>query len=190
MPDSDMAILSKRMEALEKAIIHLKGPQGDPPPDDLGHWRWDIVRRLQDLERFFQRHFPRTGDPPPDDLGRLGSDLVRTRLGDLLRVNPGWFTDPPPDDFLNVRVLDLIRRFRGGFTDPAPDDLGNIRLRDLLQRIPGGGVTDPSPEDLNRMTLSEVETQLHKIGAELVRLKSIERVMQERVQQLKGAKKQ
>src|SRR5262249_54361321 len=104
---------------------------------------------------------------------------------DILRRNPGWIADPPPDDFLNVRILDLIRRFRGGFSDPAPDDLSNVRLRDLIQRIPGGGFTDPSPEDIARLTRPELESQLHKINIEMVRLTSLERLIKERLNTIK-----
>ena len=189
MSDIDIAALVKRIEALEKVAIHFKAPQGDPPPDDLGHWRSNVFARMQDIERLLARLKFTIADPPPDELGYLRPDMVRSRISDLARLQPGWFTDPPPDDFLNVRVLDLIRRYRGGFTDPVPEDFANVRLKDVLQRIPGGGIVDPGPEDIGRLTVTEIETQLHKIGAESVRLKSIERLMHDRLQQLKGGKK-
>lgn len=189
MNDNELSALAKRVESIEKSIVHLKGPQGDPPPDDIGHWRWDIARRLQELERWIFKLKSPIADPAPDAYLGHQSDFVRSRLAELVKFNPGWFTDPPPDDFLNVRVLDLIRRYRGGFTDPVPEDFAKLRLGDLLQRVPGGGISDPSPEDIGRLTRTELETQLHKIGAELVRLKSIERVMQDRIQQLEPGKK-
>lgn len=188
MNHDDTVALARRIDALEKAMIHIKGPQGDPPPDDIGHWRWDLFRRLEDIERILGK-FRQIADPPPDDLVHVRSGAVHSRLAELLKFNPGWFSDPPPDDFLNVRVLDLIRRYRGGFTDPAPEDFAHLRLRDLLQRIPGGGFTDPAPDDIGRLTIAELETQLHRIGAEAVRLKSIERVMQERLNDLRTNKK-
>ncbi len=151
----------------------------DPPPDDLGRIRPEILGlRLIDLIRKFR--IPK-GDPPPFDSVRFQGNVLQERLGDILQRNPGWFTDPPPDDFLNVRVLDLIRRYRGGFTDPAPDDLAGVRLRDLIQRIPGGGFTDPPPDDIGRLSRPELEAQLHKINAELVRLKSLERLITDRL---------
>ncbi len=159
------------------------GLGGDPPPDDLG--RFDRAElsaeilnlRLSDLLR---RILPgRGGDPPPRDLVR--GSILEARLGEIYQRNPGWFADPPPEDFLNVRLLDLIRRWRGGYTDPAPDDLAGVRLRDLMQRIPGGGFSDPPPDDIARLTKPELEAQLHRINAEMVRLKSLERLISDRL---------
>ena len=184
----------------------------DPPPDDLGRVRSDLRALLSllrppvgdpavtDLVRILASRRP-IADPAVSDLVRrlamrrpiadpAVSDLVRSgatveeRLNEILARNPGWFADPPPEDFLNVRVLDLIRRWRGGFTDPAPEDLANLRLRDLLQRIPGGGISDPPPEDIARLTKPEIESQLHRINAETVRLKSLERLLNERLSSL------
>lgn len=152
----------------------------DPSPEDIVRIRPDIFRmRLIDLIR---QLIPK-GDPPPDDLVRGRGSVFQARMGTILQRNPGWFTDPPPEDFLNVRILDLIRRWRGGFTDPAPDDLTNVRLRDLLQRIPGGGFTDPSPEDIGRLTRPELEAHLHKVNTEMIRLKSLERLISDRLGQ-------
>ena len=189
MSDNDLAVLARRLEAVEKTLIPFRPQRGDPPPDDVPRVQIDILRRLEALERAFVqlKIDPRT-DPSPEDYVGLNASLVRSRLGEIVARNPGWITDPPPDDFLNVRVLDLIRRFRGGFTDPAPEDLAHVRLRDLLSRIPGGGFTDPSPEDVGRLTLSELKSHLHRLGAEMVRLRALERVMQERVQQLEPGK--
>ena len=193
MPDGDYGELVKRLDRMEESLerfrllVDLLNPV-DPPPDDIARTRLggDILNaRLADVLRDFIRRRPH-GDPPPDDLTRGRGSLFEARLGDILQRNPGWFTDPPPDDFLNVRVLDLIRRWRGGFTDPAPDDLANVRLRDLLQRVPGGGITDPPPEDLGRLTQQEIETQLHKINVELVRLQSLQRLYRDRLNQFKA----
>jgi hypothetical protein len=112
-------------------------------------------------------------------------DSVRSRIAAIAQADPGWFSDPPPEDFLNVRVLDLIRRYRGGFTDPAPDDLGNVRLRDLLARIPGGGFTDPGPDDVKRLTSVELETVVHRIRGEIGRLESLSNVLNEHLTQLR-----
>lgn len=176
--------IAKRLDRIEQVL----GGLGDlinpvaPPPDDLGRARLDISRlRLIDLIR----HLIPKGDPPPLDLTRFRGDVLQARLAEIVQRNPGWFTDPPPEDFLNVRLLDLIRRWRGGFTDPAPADLGNVRLRELIQRIPGGGFTDPSPDDLAKLTKPELESQLHKVSTELVRLKSLERLITERLEMSK-----
>jgi hypothetical protein len=84
-----------------------------------------------------------------------------------------------------VRVLDLIRRYRGGFTDPAPNDLGNIRLGDLLSHIPGGGFTDPAPEDIRRLTSVELETSIHRINGEVLRLQSLGKMLTERLNEVR-----
>lgn len=183
----DVSSIVKRLENVEQLLSRLSifddliNPV-DPAPDDIVRFRPDLLNlRLRDL----LRDIITKGDPPPRDLTRVRADAVRSRLGELMVRNPGWFTDPPPEDFLNVRVLDLIRRYRGGFADPPPEDLANVRLRDLLQRIPGGGITDPGPEDLGRLSRSELETQLHRINTELVRLKSLERMVSERLSNMK-----
>jgi hypothetical protein len=188
MANPDLGSLAQRLDRIERALARfsvlddLINPVVDPPPDDLARIRPELLRlRLIDLIR----HLIPKGDPPPDDLVRWRGSPLEARLGEILRRNPGWFVDPPPEDFLNVRLLDLIRRWRGGFTDPAPEDLGNVRLRDILQRIPGGGIVDPPPEDIARLTKAEVEAQLHKINAEMVRLKSLERLFHERLGSLK-----
>ncbi len=179
MADPDLGSIAKRLERIEHALDLIN--HGDPPPDDFVRFRPALLQlRLIDLLRGIM---PK-GDPPAPDLVRQSA--VQARLGEILQRHPGWFTDPPPDDFLNVRLLDLVRRWRGGFTDPAPDDLANVRLRDLLQRIPGGGIVDPGPEDIARLTKSEAEAQIHKINAEVVRLKSIERLLNERLASMKA----
>jgi hypothetical protein len=182
----DLSSIISRLENIERALSRLMRDDlinpVDPAPDDIVRFRPELLNlRLRDL----LRDIIIKGDPPPFDLARIRSDVVRARLGELLGRNPGWFSDPPPEDFLNVRILDLIRRYRGGFTDPAPEDLANIRLRDLLQRIPGGGISDPGPEDLGRLSKSELETQLHRINSEMVRLKSLERMINEQLGRMK-----
>jgi hypothetical protein len=206
MTNVDLGSLARRLDRIEQALARLSVLDDlinstDPPPEDLGRIRSDLYRLLalirrppigdpaaSDLARLIRR--PPIGDPAASDLARLGRSVLEERLSEILSRNPGWFTDPPPDDFLNVRVLDLIRRWRGGFSDPAPEDLANARLRDLLQRIPGGGITDPGPDDLARLTKPEIEAQLHKVNAELVRLKSLERMLNERRSQLGGSGKE
>lgn len=179
-PQFNSAVLNLRLSDLLKRLR--PGLGGDPPPEDLGRGGFDISSsvlnlRLSDLIR---KILPgRGGDPPPIDLTR--ANVVDARLNELYRRNPGWFADPPPEDFLNVRILDLIRRWRGGFTDPAPDDIAGVRLRDLMQRIPGGGFSDPPPDDIAHLTRPELEAQLHRVNAELVRLKSLERMIADRL---------
>jgi hypothetical protein len=197
MAHVDLDTLAQRLDRIEHALSRLNILNDllntvDPPPDDLGRSRSvlaeliNLARRgpivdpaVSDLVRSLARRRP-IADPAVTDLVRSGSSMEQ-RLNELLTRNPGWFADPPPEDFLNVRVLDLIRRWRGGFTDPAPEDIANLRLRDVLQRIPGGGFTDPAPDDIARLARPELEAQLHKINAEMVRLKSLERLINDRL---------
>jgi hypothetical protein len=188
MTDPNPGDFAQRLDRIERALARLSVLDDlinpvDPPPDDLVRLRPDLLQlRLVDLIR----HIIPKGDPPPIDIVRTRGSAIETRLAEIMRRNPGWFVDPPPEDFLNVRILDLIRRYRGGFTDPAPDDLANVRLRDLLERIPGGGIVDPGPEDIARLTKTELEAQLHKVNAEMVRLKSFERLINERLSTFNG----
>lgn len=161
-----------RLERVERVIEQLVdrfNPVVDPAPINWGRW--------SGRERW----------PWPDPVvDPVPIDVVRRQLMELLQRNPGWFTDPPPEDFLNVRVLDLLRRFRGGFVDPAPDDLANVRLKDLLATIPGGGITDPNPTDLSRLTLTELESRMHRVKAEMVRLSSFEDLLNKQIEKLKS----
>ena len=154
MKDLSIEMLAKRLDSIESALAKFKIPDRSP-----------------------------IADPPPYDYGYLDK-LVERRIDHIFKKNPGWISDPPPEDFLNVRVLDLLRRYRGGFTDPAPDDLSNVRLRDIIQRIPGGGFTDPSPVDIRNLTISETESQLHKVNTELVRLNSLKRTLTNRLDEI------
>jgi hypothetical protein len=183
MAEQEPRLLEVRLHRVENLLVELldllgtalggfRRPHGDPPAEDLARRR------------------PH-GDPPAADLARrpiadpAAPDFVRQRLSEIMQARPGWFTDPPPEDFLNVRILDLIRRFRGGFTDPAPSELADVRLRDLLSRVPGGGFTDPGPDDIKRLSTVELETTVHRINAEMLRLKSLQGVLEQRLTDLR-----
>lgn len=193
MADTDLSSIVQRLDRMEQALSRLTAigglnPVADPPPDDIVRLRPDIFqRRLIDL----LREIIIKGDPPPFDVSRFqgaGANAASARWNEILRRGPGWVVDPPPEDFLNVRLLDLIRRWRGGTSDPAPEDLVNVRLRDLLEKIPGGGggVVDPAPDDIGRLSKVEVEEHIHRLNAEMVRLKSLEKLLNERLESFKG----
>jgi len=194
MADTDLDSIAQRLDRIERAVSQLTalgslgplGPTVDPPPDDLVRLRPDIFqRRLIDLIR----EIIVKGDPPPFDFSRFrgGAGGAEARWSDLLRRGPGSVVDPPPDDLLNVRLGDLLRRWRGGVADPVPEDLVNVRLRDLLEKIAGGrgGVADPVPDDIGRLSREQVEAQIHQVNAEMVRLKSLDQMLNERLAQLK-----
>jgi hypothetical protein len=160
MADSDLALIVQRLDRIEHRLSALPGLINpvDPPPDDLVRLRPDIFqRRLIDLIR----DVIIKGDPPPIDVSRF-------------RGLAGGGTE--------AAASDLFRRIRW-FADPPPDDLWNLRLRDLIARIPGGGggVVDPAPDDIGRLTKPEVEALVHKVNAELVRLQSVEKLLNERL---------
>jgi hypothetical protein len=185
MANTDLDSIAQRLDRIEQALAKLSflynptNPVVDPAPDDLGHLHPEIFQlRLIDLIR----NTIVKGDPPPRDLGRLLGGIFEARLSDIQRRGP--IVDPAPDDLLNSKLLDLIRRWRGGTTDPVPEDLANVRLRELLQRIPGGGVVDPGPEDIARLSKQEVEQHLHRANAEVVRLQSFTKLLNERLGQL------
>ena len=184
MADTDLAGISQRLDRIEQILSQIRIPPFvDPAPEDIARLRPDVFHlRLIDLIR----NTITKGDPPPSDLGRAG---VEARVSQLFQRRPGWIADPPPEDFLNLRLLDLIRRWRGGTTDPAPEDLANVRLGDLLRQPvhfpPVHQPGDPGPDDIARLSRQEVEEQVHKVNAEVVRLQSLGKLLNERLGQLK-----
>jgi hypothetical protein len=118
----DVSSILNRLESIERILSRLSicddliNPV-DPSPDDLVRFKSDVFNLL--LRDLLRDIIIIKGYPPPFDLARIHNDAVQVRPGEFLGRNPGWFTDPPPEDFLNVRILDLIRRYRCGFTDPA-----------------------------------------------------------------------
>lgn len=116
----------------------------------------------------------------PEDIDALAKRLDRieqtlSRFGGLGGPPIG---DPPPDDFVRLRpdlfqtrLIDLIRGIRIN-ADPPPDDI--IRFRgDLVGTIA-------------RLSRAEVEEQIHKVNAELVRLRSVEQMLNDRLANLPG----
>jgi len=114
----------------------------------------------------------------------------------------GWpnpVVDPGPEDFARTRSLAAFRRPPRG--DPAVHDLvrlrelalqpefANLQVSELLRRIrphPGG---DPGPSDIARLTLAELEEELHRVQAQKIRLESFEKMLDDRVAELKRTAK-
>lgn len=116
--------------------------------------------------------FPPIADPAPFD---------SVKFAEFLKQNWRWWTDPAPEDILNISIRDLATKIGGGVTDPAPEDIVNINLGDLIGQLPGGGVTDPPPADIARFTRTDIEARLHKISSEMVRLKSLHKMLEARL---------
>jgi hypothetical protein len=144
--------------------------------------------------------FINTADPPPSDISRLGGLQAQAR-------RPGPIVDPAASDRVRLAELLLKRPPQG---DPAASD--RVRLAELLLRRPPLGDpaaadrvrldvgdvdpllaewiarlligVDPPPEDLGRLTSTEIEAASRAVSANLVRMKSIEGLLSERLKEL------
>jgi hypothetical protein len=123
-------------------------------------------------------------DPGPSDLSRLGAAPQ-----ELLRRHPG---DPAASD--RIRLMEAMRRPGGGpgpIIDPAATDrvrlmanLGvSVTVSELIERLING--IDPPPGDLARLTVTELEAALHTVNTELVRLRSAEGLLSQRLKDVK-----
>ena len=109
---------------------------------------------------------------------------------------PGPNVDPGPEDFSRTRTAGVfgIHRPHG---DPAVYDLArlamqpefaNMKVADLLRRIrPQPG--DPAVEDINRFNVAELEDQVNRLAAQRIRLDSMEKMLNERLAELKKSGK-
>ena len=131
---------------------------------------------------------PSPVDPSPWDIRHIDK-VLHERIDHILKLKKDIRTDPPPDDFLNVRLGDLVRFYRGDRDYRLPGNLSQIRLRDLMQFNPKDEITDPAPMDIKHLTVIELENQLHKVNAELVRLESLKGLFSDRLKEVQGAVK-
>lgn len=104
--------------------------------------------------------------------------------------------DPGPEDFGRTRTFAAWRR-PGPIGDPAVYDLvrlrdlatqpefANFKVAELLQRIRPHHGGDPGPSDIVRLPLAELEEQLHRVGAQKIRLESLEKMLTDRISELK-----
>jgi hypothetical protein len=165
--------------------------QVDPPPPDLSRQgvATDALRRpggpivdpavsdrVRMAEALLRR--PHPGDPAATDRVRLAEALLR-------RPHPG---DPAASD--HVRLAELLLR-RPPHGDPAVSD--RVRLEGMdpivaewIARLLAG--VDPPPEDIARLTVSEIEGAARTIAEDIVRLKSIEGLLNARLKELKETK--
>ena len=185
----DLYLIDARLSYLEQilAALGLINPV-DPAPSDisrLGGAQFEAFRRPGPIV-----------DPAVTDRVRLAESLLRrppqgdpaaadrVRLAELLLRRP-HHGDPPVTD--RVRLAELLLR-RPPHGDPPASD--RVRLEGLdpllaewIGRLLTGG--DPPPEDIARLTVAELEATLQTVSEDVVRLRSIEGLLGERLQELR-----
>ena len=139
-------------------------------------------------------------DPAPSDLSRLGSSqfeafrrpgpIVDPAVTDRVRLAESLLRRPPQGDPAatdRVRLAELLLR-RPHPGDPAVSD--RVRLEGLdpilaewIARLLTGG--DPPPEDIARLTAGELEATVQAVSEDIVRLRSIEGLLNERLKELR-----
>jgi hypothetical protein len=187
----DLYLIDARVSYLEQilAALGLINPV-DPAP-------WDISRLGGAQVEAFRRPGPGPiVDPAVTDRVRLAESLLRrppqgdpaaadrVRLAELLlrRPQPG---DPAVSD--RVRLAELLLR-RPPHGDPPASD--RVRLEGLdpilaewIARLLHGG--DPPPEDIARLTANELEATARAVSEDIVRLRSIEGLLNERLKEVR-----
>jgi hypothetical protein len=185
----DFYLVEARLSYLEQilATLGLINPVVDPGPSDLS--------RLGGAE-LASLHRPIV-DPAVTDRVRLAESLLRRpphgdpAVSDRVRLAEALLRRPPHGDpAVNDRVRlaeALLRRPPHG--DPAVSD--RVRLEGLdptvaewIARLLIHG--DPPPEDIARLTASELEATVRFISEDIVRLRSIEGLLNERLKELRG----
>jgi hypothetical protein len=185
----DLYLIDARLSYLEQilAALGLINPV-DPAPSDLsrlGGSQFEAFRRpgpivdpavtdrVRLAESLLRR--PPQGDPAATDRVRLAELLLR-------RPHPG---DPAVSD--RVRLAELLLR-RPPHGDPPASD--RVRLEGLdpilaewIARLLTGG--DPPPEDIARLTAGELEATVQAVSEDIVRLRSIEGLLNERLKELR-----
>ena len=169
MPSSrDLYLLDARLSYLEEILASLFHISVDPPPPD--------VARGGILAEFRRRPGGPIVDPAVSDRLRLAELLLR-------RPPPG---DPAVSD--RVRLAETLLR-RPPHGDPAVSDRVRLEAGEIdpivaewIARLLAG--VDPPPQDLTRLTAGELEATARVIGADIVRLKSIEGLLNERIREV------
>jgi len=186
----DFYLIEARLSYLEQilAALGLINPV-DPAPSDfarLGAAQLEAFRRpggpivdpaVSDRVRLAESLLrrPPQGDPAATDRVRLAELLLR-------RPHPG---DPAVSD--RVRLAELLLR-RPPHGDPPASD--RVRLEGVdpiigewIARLLSG--VDPPPEDIARLTVGEIETTVRAVSEDIVRLRSVEGLLNERLKELR-----
>jgi hypothetical protein len=186
----DFYLIDARLSYLEQilASLGLISPVDPAPPDisRLGATQFEAFRRpggpivdptVSDRVRLAESLLrrPPQGDPAATDRVRLAELLLR-------RPHPG---DPAVSD--RVRLAELLLR-RPPHGDPPASD--RVRLEGVdpiigewIARLLSG--VDPPPEDIARLTAGEIETTVRAVAEDIVRLRSVEGLLNERLKELR-----
>jgi len=140
-------------------------------------------------------------DPAPSDISRLGAaqleafrrpggPIVDPAVSDRVRLAESLLRRPPQGDPAatdRVRLAELLLR-RPHPGDPAVSD--RVRLEGVdpiigewIARLLSG--VDPPPEDIARLTVGEIETTVRAVSEDIVRLRSVEGLLNERLKELR-----
>lgn len=189
----DLYLIDARLTYLEQilAALGLINPV-DPPPPDVSRLGGSVA------EAYYRRPGGPIVDPAVTDRVRLAESLLRrppqgdpaatdrVRLAELLLRRP-HHGDPAVSD--RVRLAELLLR-RPPHGDPPASD--RVRLEGLdpllaewIARLLTGG--DPPPEDIARLTAAELEATVRAVAEDLVRLRSIEGLLNERLNELRNS---
>jgi hypothetical protein len=170
--ERDLFLLDARLAFLEQTLANLGLLNSiDPPPSDIS--------RLGGLQAEARRR--------PSGVGPIVDPAVsdRTRLADLLARRPPH-GDPPASD--QVRLTEALLR-RPPHGDPAVIDRVRIDAKDVDPIIAEWIArllisVDPPPEDVARLNAAELQAAVKAVSSNLVRLKSIEGLLNERLKEL------
>jgi len=186
----DLYLIDARLSYLEQilAALGLINPV-DPAPSDISRLGGGTQVEA------FRRPGPIV-DPAVSDRVRLAESLLRrppqgdpaaadrVRLAELLLRRP-QHGDPAVSD--RVRLAELLLR-RPPHGDPPASDRVRLEgvdpiLAEWIARLLHGG--DPPPEDIARLTANELEATVRAVSEDIVRLRSIEGLLNERLKEVR-----
>lgn len=119
--------------------------------------------------------------------------LLEARVSYLEQIlaNLHIIADPPPNDVTRLaggESVEALRRWGGGIpgviADRATPDTTRL---EALWRVVGNRPQhgDPPATDLTRLTASQIEAAVHDLNAEIVRLRSVESLLNERLREMR-----
>jgi hypothetical protein len=83
------------------------------------------------------------------------------------------------------RIEQILTHRPGPIVDPGPEDTARGVHASAVHLPPILHKGDPPPTDIARLSRQEVQEQLHQVNAEVVRLQSLGKMLNERLGQLK-----